>query len=131
MLNLPRSSGKPGPFFSQLPFILCSIRIRANFGTHEPDIRILSMCKDAPAPLRRSPASKVRPVLLLGCSILRAMVIRASYSSRRLGLALHRRLDRLLAEVNRFTGGKPFVDDVCLVAAELPVWATADLRLTM
>jgi len=48
-----------------------------------------------------------------------------------LGLALHRRLDRLLAEVNRFTGGKPFVDDVCLVAAELPVWATADLRLTM
>ena len=30
-------------------------------------------------------------------------------------------LDQLLAEVNRFTGGKPFVDDVCLVAAELPV----------
>ena len=27
----------------------------------------------------------------------------------------------MLAEVNRFTGGKPFVDDVCLVAAELPV----------
>jgi serine phosphatase RsbU (regulator of sigma subunit) len=30
-------------------------------------------------------------------------------------------LDELLAEVNRFTGGAPFVDDVCLVAAELPL----------
>jgi phosphoserine phosphatase RsbU/P len=30
-------------------------------------------------------------------------------------------LDELLAEVNRFRGGTPFVDDVCLVAAELPV----------
>jgi len=30
-------------------------------------------------------------------------------------------LDELLAEVNQFTGGAPFVDDFCLGAAELPV----------
>jgi len=30
-------------------------------------------------------------------------------------------LDELLAEVSRFTGGVPFVDDICLVAAEVPL----------
>jgi serine phosphatase RsbU (regulator of sigma subunit) len=30
-------------------------------------------------------------------------------------------LDELLAEVSRFTGGAPFADDICLVAAELPL----------
>jgi len=30
-------------------------------------------------------------------------------------------LDELLAEVRRFTDGAPFADDVCLVAAEVPL----------
>ncbi len=30
-------------------------------------------------------------------------------------------LDRLLSKVDRFVGGSPLIDDVCLVAAELPI----------
>jgi serine phosphatase RsbU (regulator of sigma subunit) len=30
-------------------------------------------------------------------------------------------LDELLAEVSRFTGGASFADDICLVAAEVPL----------
>ena len=58
---------------------------RANFGTHEPGIRVLSMCKDAPVRSHRSIASKVRRVLLLDSSILRAMAIRTPHSSRAIG----------------------------------------------